>query len=169
MKTRRAIIGLVALFGLAAGNTLAHDTVEGKGQLGKVSFQTSCDPKVQADFESCRRDAAFVLVQRGEKAFREVLEEGPECAIATWGIAAILMPIRWPGRARRRRARRGAGAIEQGRRIGARRSASAITSRPSPRTTPTCRTARSARVRKAAPRRTKRSPRSIRRTTRRRS
>lgn len=73
-----------------------------------------------------------------EKTFREVLAQDPSCAIATWGIAAILMsnPLTGIGPSKEW-AERGQAAIDQGRKIGRTRCASATTSRPWPRTTTT--------------------------------
>src|SRR5215510_6169743 len=56
-------------------------------KLGKLSFPTSCDPKVQADFE---RGVAMIhsywfLIAR--RTFEDVLKQDPNCAIAYWGIA----------------------------------------------------------------------------------
>src|SRR5438874_5280491 len=56
-------------------------------KLGTLSFPTSCDPKVQAEFE---RGVAMIhsywfLVAR--KVFEGVLQQDPSCAIAYWGIA----------------------------------------------------------------------------------
>jgi tetratricopeptide (TPR) repeat protein len=91
-----------------------------KDQLGTVDFQNSCSPAVQA---SVQRSVAMLHSFRyaeTERAFREVLTQDPSCAIATWGIAAILMsnPLagvgpspQWADRAK--------AAIEQGRQIGA--------------------------------------------------
>ena len=55
-----------------------------------------------------------------EKAFREVLVQDPSCAIATWGIAAILMsnPLAGIGPSPQW-AERAKAAIDQGRKIGA--------------------------------------------------
>jgi tetratricopeptide (TPR) repeat protein len=60
-------------------------------RLGKVSFPTSCDPKVQAEFE---RGVAMIhsywfLIAR--RTFEGVLREDPSCAIAYWGIALDLL------------------------------------------------------------------------------
>ena len=91
-----------------------------KDRLGRVDFQNSCSPAVQ---EGLQRAVAMLHSFRyaeTEKAFREVLAQDPPCAIATWGIAAILMdnPLaavgpspQWAERAQR--------AIDEGRRIGA--------------------------------------------------
>src|SRR5262245_23916175 len=56
-------------------------------KLGKLSFPTSCDPKVQAEFE---RGVAMIhsywfLIAR--RTFEGVLQNDPNCAIAYWGIA----------------------------------------------------------------------------------
>src|SRR5256714_9329925 len=56
-------------------------------KLGTLSFPTSCDPKVQAEFE---RGVAMIhsywfLVAR--RVFEGVLQQDPSCAIAYWGIA----------------------------------------------------------------------------------
>ena len=116
-----------------------------------VSFANSCAPAVQAEFGARRGDAAFVLVRAGEKAFRDVLAKDPGCAIATWGIASILMsnPLAGQG-ASPKGAEQAQAAIDEGRRIGAEdRSASATTSKPSPPTTRTSPTAPSASGRSA--------------------
>src|SRR5438105_8098818 len=60
-------------------------------KLGKVSFPTSCDPKVQAEFE---RGVAMIhsywfLIAR--RTFEGVLRQDPTCAIAYWGIALDLL------------------------------------------------------------------------------
>src|SRR5215510_11542557 len=60
-------------------------------QLGKVVFPTSCDAKVQPSFERAVALLHSFSWQEGEKAFREVLEDDPNCAIATWGITSILI------------------------------------------------------------------------------
>src|ERR1700730_11730026 len=56
-------------------------------KLGKLSFPTSCDPKVQVEFE---RGVAMIhsywfLIAR--RTFEGVLQQDPNCAIAYWGIA----------------------------------------------------------------------------------
>ena len=55
--------------------------------LGKLSFPTSCDPKVQAEFE---RGVAMIhsywfLIAR--RTFEGVLQQDANCAIAYWGVA----------------------------------------------------------------------------------
>ena len=60
-------------------------------KLGKLSFPTSCDPKVQAEFE---RGVAMIhsywfLIAR--RTFEGVLRQDPDCAMAYWGIALDLL------------------------------------------------------------------------------
>jgi tetratricopeptide (TPR) repeat protein len=60
-------------------------------KLGKLSFPTSCDPKVQAEFE---RGVAMIhsywfLIAR--RTFEGILREDPNCAMAYWGIALDLL------------------------------------------------------------------------------
>jgi len=79
---------------LVAGITAAL-TCSALGQqdekLGKLSFPTSCDPKVQAEFE---RGVAMIhsywfLIAR--RTFEGVLRQDPNCAMAYWGIALDLL------------------------------------------------------------------------------
>ena len=88
--------------------------------LGKVSFQTSCDPKVQPAFERAVAMLHSFWYSAGEQAFRDVLRDDPGCAIATWGIASILMsnPLAGQG-ASPKGAESALAALEEGRRIGA--------------------------------------------------
>ncbi len=96
MKKHRLIaVAAIALL-LRAEVSLAQqesrtDRDTSREQLGKVVFPTSCDSKVQPRFERAVALLHSFSWQEGEKAFREVLEDDPNCAIATWGIAAILI------------------------------------------------------------------------------
>src|ERR1700738_1411772 len=109
------------LFALAVpGLAQADETASQTGPLGKVSFPTSCDPKVQPAFERAVAMLHSFWYSAGEKAFREVLKEDPQSAIATWGIASILMsnPLAGQG-ASPKGAEQAQAAIDEGRRIGA--------------------------------------------------
>src|SRR5450631_4079481 len=98
----------------------AHDDDSQTGPLGKVSFPTSCDPKVQPAFERAVAMLHSFWYSAAEKSFRDVLREDPQCAIATWGIASILMsnPLAGQG-ASPKGAETAQAAIDDGRRIGA--------------------------------------------------
>jgi tetratricopeptide (TPR) repeat protein len=90
-------------------------------QLGKVSFPTSCDPKVQAQFERGLAMLHSFWYSAAEKTFREIVDQDPSCAIARWGFASIIManPLAGQG-ASPKRAPLAQEAIEQARKIGAR-------------------------------------------------
>src|ERR1700737_1652282 len=119
MKLR--LFHLSFLFALAVpGLAQADETASQTGPLGKVSFPTSCDPKVQPAFERAVAMLHSFWYSAGEKAFRDVLKDDPQCAIATWGIASILMsnPLAGQG-ASPKGAEAAQAAIDEGRRIGA--------------------------------------------------
>jgi tetratricopeptide (TPR) repeat protein len=120
MKTR---IHLAALFiGLSlatASAAWAQTTRKPPEQLGKVSFANSCQPGVQAGFERAVALLHSFWWQEGEKAFREVLERDPNCAIVAWGIATILIGNTFATGPTPTEAQRANEAIERGRAIGA--------------------------------------------------
>ena len=112
-------IGVFAI-SLIAG-VAAFGSAQPKDQLGKVDFQNSCSPAVQEAFQRAVAMLHSFRYAETEKAFREVLAQDPSCAIASWGIAAILMsnPLAGVGPSSHWAARAQA-AIDEGRRIGAR-------------------------------------------------
>src|SRR5882757_7288566 len=60
-------------------------------RLGKLSFPTSCDPKVQAEFErgvAMIHSYWFTIARR---TFEGVLREDPNCAMAHWGVAMDIL------------------------------------------------------------------------------
>jgi len=92
----------------------------GKHDLGTVNFKNSCSSQVQESFQRSVAMLHSFRYAETEKAFREVLAKDPSCAIATWGIAAILManPLSGAGPSPEWAAR-GKAAIDEGRKIGA--------------------------------------------------
>jgi tetratricopeptide (TPR) repeat protein len=117
----RRALALAFSFALTMhGVAQANDTDSQSGPLGKVSFPTSCDPKVQPAFERAVAMLHSFWYSAGEQAFRNVLKDDPHCAIATWGIASIIMsnPLAGQG-ASAKGAEQAQAAIDEGRRIGA--------------------------------------------------
>jgi tetratricopeptide (TPR) repeat protein len=88
-------------------------------KLGKVSFPTSCNRKMQAQFDRAVAMLHSFWFQQGEKAFREVLEKDPSCAIANWGIAAIRIGNTFAGGATAQDAQKAKEAIQRARLTGA--------------------------------------------------
>jgi hypothetical protein len=117
MKSHTLIVPLLLAILLC---TQAVGWSQSQEQLGTVNFQNSCSADVQETFQ---RGVAMLHSFRygeGEKTLREVLAQDPSCAIATWGIAAILMsnPLAGIGPSKEW-AERAQAAIDQGRKIGA--------------------------------------------------
>ena len=83
----------------------AHDTDSQSAPLGKVSFPTSCDPKVQPAFERGVAMLHSFWYSAGEKTFRDVLAQDPQCAIADLGLRVDpdVQSARRPGRVRQGR------------------------------------------------------------------
>jgi tetratricopeptide (TPR) repeat protein len=83
MQSRRILLaaGLITV-------SLASDAVAQQDEkLGKVDFPTSCDPKVQAEFNrgvAMLHSYWFIIARR---TFEGVLQQDPTCAMAHWGVA----------------------------------------------------------------------------------
>ena len=116
MNAIRLLIAACCISGALAGAAWAQQA----SKLGKVNFPTSCNPQVQAEFERGVAMLHSFWYTAAEKTFRDVLAQDPSCAIATWGIASILMsnPLAGGG-ASPKGAEQSQAAIEQGRKIGA--------------------------------------------------
>jgi tetratricopeptide (TPR) repeat protein len=56
-------------------------------KLGKVTFPTSCDPNVQAEFDRgvAMLHSYWFLIAR--RTFEGILKQDPTCAMAYWGVA----------------------------------------------------------------------------------
>ena len=117
MNTRALLVAVLLSFSLS---TPGIGLSQPKEQVGTVNFPNSCSPAVQETFQ---RGVAMLHSFRygeAEKTFREVLAQDPSCAVATWGIAAVLMsnPLTGFGPSKEW-AERAQAAIDQGRKIGA--------------------------------------------------
>ena len=120
MNARKFLLTAGVLLILSVGVAQSHDEDAGKGRLGQVAFANSCDPKVQELFLRGVAMLHSFWYSEAEKTFREILAQDPTCAIATWGVASILMsnPLAGQG-ASAKDAEQSLAMIEQGRRIGA--------------------------------------------------
>ena len=122
MNTHRtaAVLMLALLLGFLTFAGSQYTQGQSTDQLGTVNFQNSCNPAVQASFQRSVAMLHSFRYGEGEKAFREVLAQDPSCAIATWGIAALLMsnPLAGVGSSPQG-AQRAQAAIDEGRKIGA--------------------------------------------------
>jgi tetratricopeptide (TPR) repeat protein len=81
---------LTAVLFLVASSAGAHEHTGGlptPAELGSVSFQTSCKPDVQADFN---RGVALIHSfwhEEARRTFDGIVKADPDCAIAYWGQA----------------------------------------------------------------------------------
>lgn len=88
-------------------------------QLGRVDFANSCSPAVQASFERAVALLHSFWFRESEKTFRDVLARDPGCAIATWGIATVLIGNTFAAGPTQAQAEQAGEAIERGRATGA--------------------------------------------------
>src|SRR5262245_46171331 len=84
MLRRLALCGLCTL-------TVPPSVSAQHHELGAVTFETSCQPAVKADFETGVAMLHSYWFNYAGKQFRGVLEKDPSCAMAYWGIALDLM------------------------------------------------------------------------------
>jgi hypothetical protein len=86
MRTALAI-SLAFSSGLALAQPAhAEDTT-----LGKVSFETSCNPEAQKLFNQGMLYQHSFWYRASQRTFEDVLKADPECGIAYWGIALSLL------------------------------------------------------------------------------
>jgi hypothetical protein len=117
----RGALVLPLVLGLLGAPSLAqaHEDGAPPKKLGEVAFANSCAPQAQESFE---RGVAWLHsfeFAEGEHAFREALDRDPTCAIATWGIATVLIGNAFSIGPSPEKAQRALEAIEHGRAIGA--------------------------------------------------
>src|SRR5262244_1096025 len=104
MKSVRSFVLLTILTLLSAPIGIAQEkTTE---QLGKVTFPTSCDPKVQAQFERGVAMLHSYWFTEGGKVFDAVAKQDPNCVMAYGATPSIYSVTRWPVPRRRKTPRR---------------------------------------------------------------
>ena len=86
------LLCIVPFFALADEG---HEHGPASGKLGTVHFPTSCDQKVQQDFDRAVAMLHSFWYDESEKAFTAVAVKDPECAMAYWGVAMSLHHPLW--------------------------------------------------------------------------
>ena len=89
MNSLRSFVLLTVVTFLSAPVGIAQEKVT--EQLGKVTFPTSCDPKVQAQFERGVAMLHSYWFTEGGKVFDAVAKQDPDCVMAYWGYAVNLL------------------------------------------------------------------------------
>ena len=84
-------LSVVLTASLAAAQTAPpqhpHETGQPPQKLGQVSFETSCDPAVKADFNRAVALLHSFWFGASAAAFTAIGEKDPTCAMAWWGVA----------------------------------------------------------------------------------
>jgi tetratricopeptide (TPR) repeat protein len=86
MRCRHIVLTL-----FAATFSVSSSAIAQHHELGKVTFPTSCNAAVQADFETGVAMLHSYWFNYAGKQFRAVLEKDPGCAMAYWGIALDML------------------------------------------------------------------------------
>src|SRR5215475_2240495 len=83
MNLRRSLFAAGVIATVLPGSTFSQQD----DRLGNVSFPTSCDPKVQAEFNRgvAMLHSFWFLIAR--RTFEGIAQQDPGCAMAYWGIA----------------------------------------------------------------------------------
>src|SRR5256884_1424300 len=114
MKSKCLIVAASMIAAVAGGAFAQQDE-----KLGKLSFPTSCDPKVQAEFErgvAMIHSYWFIYARR---TFEGVVQQDPSCAIAYWGIALDFLGNTLATTPTRAEAEAGWAALEKAHAVGA--------------------------------------------------
>ena len=123
----RKLISLAAMLGVFGANYVCAQQPQSAGsvapagveKLGKVNFPTSCDPKVQAEFERGVAMLHSYWFNYAGKTFRAILQQDPNCAMAYWGVAVDLLGNSLAAPPPLKDAQAAAEALEKARAIGA--------------------------------------------------
>ncbi len=110
---------LILAAGLITGALSCSAFGQQDEKLGKLSFPTSCDPKVQAEFERGVAMLHSYWFLYARKTFEGVLQQDPACAMAYWGVAMDLLGNTLVGPPSRADAQAAWEALEKARAIGA--------------------------------------------------
>ena len=78
---------LAVLFALLCAGAMAAPALAQPDKLGKVSFPTSCDSRVQTQFERGVAMLHSYWFTEARKVFDAVIKQDPSCAMAYWGLA----------------------------------------------------------------------------------
>src|SRR6266851_3611403 len=83
MQSLRTLFATGLITAALAGGAIGQQDEK----LGKVVFPTSCDPKVQAEFDRgvAMLHSYWFLIAR--RTFEGILQKDPTCAMAYWGVA----------------------------------------------------------------------------------
>src|SRR5215467_4589486 len=114
MRWRRSVSAAGLITALLAGGAIGQQDEK----LGKVSFPTSCDPKVQAEFDRGVAMLHSYWFLYARRTFEGILQQDPTCAIAYWGVAMDYLGNTLATTPTREEAQKGWEALEKARAAG---------------------------------------------------
>jgi tetratricopeptide (TPR) repeat protein len=114
-QSRRMLFAAGLITAALAGSAIGQQD----DKLGKVTFLTSCDPKVQAEFNRgvAMLHSYWFLIAR--RTFEGILQQDANCAVAYWGVAMDYLGNSLATTPTRAEAQAGSDALEKARAIGA--------------------------------------------------
>src|SRR5215813_6517325 len=83
---------LLCAFSAASQEDHHHAPAE---KIGKVRFSISCSDQAQAQFNRAVAWLHSFEYEESERAFREIANSYPQCAMAHWGVAMSLYHQLW--------------------------------------------------------------------------
>jgi len=104
--------------GLTTAALVGGAAAQQDDKLGKVSFPTSCDPKVQAEFDRGVAMLHSYWFLYARRTFEGILQQDPTCAIAYWGVAMDYLGNTLATTPTREEAQKGWEALEKARAAG---------------------------------------------------
>ena len=90
----RFVLALLFIFPFSSAAQEGHSHTPPE-KMGKVSFQISCRPTVQLQFNRGVALLHSFAYAEAEKTFRSVAEQDPQCAMAHWGMAMTYFRQLW--------------------------------------------------------------------------
>src|SRR3989442_344402 len=113
MRTRLVLLALLCAVALPRPGLAQQD------KLGKVTFPTSCDARVQTQFERGVAMLHSYWFTEARKAFDAIIQQDPTCAMAYWGLAVNYLGNSLAGPPPQKDADAAVEALERARAIGA--------------------------------------------------
>lgn len=87
---------IISLFSFALlFSTVPQVSVAQEHEYGTVDFKVSCNETVQEDFNRALAMLHNMMYVTARKAFEEIADSDPNCAMAYWGIATTLFQPLW--------------------------------------------------------------------------
>jgi len=87
-------IGILVCAVVATAVAQEHHN-QGGGELGTVSFQTTCDQPLEAAFNRAVALLHSFEYDEARDAFATLAQKDPECAMAQWGVAMTHLHGLW--------------------------------------------------------------------------